>query len=116
TVVGTGIVTGGWRAFRWTESGGMVDLSDTRSTSQASAVSADGSVVVGHIRFGNDLRAFRWTEASGIVDLGIPNSAGSLFANQIVYDVSGDGSVVVGSNGGRAFRWMASGDFLDLGA
>lgn len=81
--------------------------------SEAYAVSADGSVVVGYSRnaAGND-RAFRWTSA-GMSDLG------SLLGgtDSIAHGVSADGSVVVGQSNGHAFRWTAAGtiDIGDLG-
>lgn len=72
------------------------------------AVSADGSTAVGTLR--NDAgssEAFRWTESGGLDLLG---------AGTVAYDVSGDGSVVVGEAsvevGGfqtsTAFRWTES--------
>jgi probable HAF family extracellular repeat protein len=62
--------------------------------SEAFAVSADGSVVVGHANLSgasHDLQAFRWTEATGMV--GLP---GGMTRGRAV---SGDGSIVVGSTG-----------------
>lgn len=75
----------------------------------ASAVSADGSTVVGGERLltaviaGPDSgfppveRAFRWTEASGMVDLGrLRLPPGPQFVGAEAKDVSGNGSTVVG--------------------
>ena len=61
-------------------------------SSVASAVSADGSVVVGEARNASGLlRAFRWTQATGMQDLG------TLGGDQSeAFGVSADGSVVVG--------------------
>jgi probable HAF family extracellular repeat protein len=78
------------------------------------AVSADGSVIVGHSdNSSNQGRAFRWT-SGGMTDLGTLGGDYS-YARA----VSADGSVVVGyaeNSGGhaRAFRWTASG-MTDLG-
>jgi probable HAF family extracellular repeat protein len=90
-----------YEAFRWTQSGGMVGLGDLPEgvfRSQANAVSADGSVVVG---FGNNVnrqQGFRWLQSSGMVGgLGIEASG-----------VSADGVVVVGRNG-LAFQTRGNG-------
>jgi probable HAF family extracellular repeat protein len=82
--------------------------------SQAYAVSADGSVVVGYAYNASQWRAFRWTAAGGMQDLGTLGGTESK-----AYAVSANGSVVVGyspnaSNRERAFRWTAGG-MQDLG-
>jgi probable HAF family extracellular repeat protein len=82
--------------------------------SEATGVSADGSVVVGRARnAAGKWRAFRWT-AGGMQDLGTldGNSSWAL-------GVSADGSVVVGwaenaEGYQRAFRWTAAGGMEDL--
>ena len=93
------------RAFRWTESDGMVGLGtlqdDNSGYSGATAVNADGSVVVGYseVTVGSDetaptfYQAFRWT-ADGMVGLGTLKSDGS--GTSYAYDVSDDGTIVVG--------------------
>jgi uncharacterized membrane protein len=82
------------------------------SSSAASAVSADGSTVVGT----SAGEAFRWTAGTGLVSLGTAPGGVATAAN----DVSGDGSVVVGTAGGivsgQAFRWTASDGIVPLGA
>jgi probable HAF family extracellular repeat protein len=85
--------------------------------SEATAVSADGSVVVGAAyNAAGQWRAFRWTAAGGMQDLGtLPGGGGSEATG-----VSADGSVVVGSaynaaGQWRAFRWTAAGGMQDLG-
>jgi probable HAF family extracellular repeat protein len=86
--------------------------------SWASAVSADGAVVVGASTSGSSEEGFRWTSATGMVGLGFlpggTSSAASL--------VSGDGQVIVGSVGfawdpsrHAAFRWTEAGGMIDLG-
>jgi probable HAF family extracellular repeat protein len=103
-------------AYRWNSGGGgILDLGTLGGTlSQASAVSADGSVIVGLSKdAANRDRAFIWTSGGGMVDLG---TLGGTQAN--AYDVSADGSVVVGFSGiGQeihAFRWTG-GTMQDLG-
>jgi probable HAF family extracellular repeat protein len=119
-------------AFRWTAATGMVGLGvlpggdqDGNPESLALAVSADGAVVVGQsdgelaIEPGRVWTlAFRWTASTGMVALGLlpglPPTAGK---TSRANDVSGDGSVIVGSAaGGRAFRWTAEEGMVDLGS
>ena len=84
--------------------------------SYASAVSADGSVVVGRAYYAaGQYRAFRWTPATGMQDLGTLGGDSS-----VAQSVSADGSVVVGgaSNAAgyiRAFRWTPATGMQDLG-
>lgn len=89
-------------------------------SSTASAVSADGSVVVGSYSTTGLpalVRALRWSQSGGTIDLGVlPGLRLSSPAG-----VSADGSVVVGTSSNpvalqwRAFRWTASGGLSDLG-
>jgi probable HAF family extracellular repeat protein len=92
----------GPHAFRWTAATGAADLGTLNGafSSEARAVSADGSVVVGE----SGGHAFRWTEATGMVDLGVDGAA---FAE------SADGSIVIGGydnsgSGTYAFYWSPS--------
>jgi probable HAF family extracellular repeat protein len=117
------------RAFRWTAAAGMEDLGTLGGReSEASGVSADGSVVVGWAdNAAGQQRAFRWTAAAGkwrafrwtaarrMQDLGTLGGRESE-----AHGVSADGSVVVGSAhnaaGQRhAFRWTAAGGMQNLG-
>jgi len=101
-------------AFRWTQATGMVDLGALpgESWSGATAISADGGVIVG--RSGSE--AFRWTEGGGMQGLG-DLLGGSNFSYS--YVVSGDGQVVAGlANSGlgtEAFRWVEGGAMVGLG-
>ena len=84
----------------------------------ASAVSADGRVVVGTSASASGDQAFRWTVDGELRALGmLPGYAASSWA----YAVSADGSVVVGESleqsGGpaRAFIWTAESGMQPLG-
>ena len=84
------------------------------SDSYATAVSADGSVIVGQADLGGGARAIRWS-GGGATNLGLlPNGTYS-----IATGVSADGSVVVGeadtTGGDRAFRWTQGGGMIALG-
>lgn len=113
------------RAFRWTATGGMQNLGVLAGdhASRASAVSADGSVVVGTSEQVVDplsaqpgaqqvahRQAFRWTATGGMQALGYLAGDTQSVANA----VSGDGRVVVGASTTatfprldqqHAFRW-----------
>ena len=107
-----------FHAFSWTPAGGLQDLGLTTGTqSIATAISADGTVVVGEATdAGGFWRAFRWTATTGIVDLGTlggPESA--------AYALNKDGSVIVGtsltsstSDSNDAFIWTAAGGMQSL--
>ena len=86
------------------------------SASGASAVSADGSVVVGYSYSGSGQEAFRWTQSAGMVGMGDLGGGGFQSAAR---DVSADGSVVVGygssASGPEAFRWTQAGGMVGLG-
>jgi autotransporter-associated beta strand protein/probable HAF family extracellular repeat protein len=81
--------------------------------SEAWAVNADGSVVVGGSYGGAaNYQAFEWTAATGMV--GIDQSStpsGRVQAN----GVSDDGSVIVGFDNNGAFRWTAATGAVDIG-
>ncbi|RIK71970.1 MAG: PEP-CTERM sorting domain-containing protein [Planctomycetota bacterium] len=119
----TGWPVGILDAFRWTPDEGMVSLGrlEGHSGSLASAVSADGSVVVGTSLLGaSSGEPFRWASTTGMQPLDT-RSIGN-FVGGDASAVSADGSVVVGANhngfffGGPrpAFRWTAEGT-VDLG-
>jgi probable HAF family extracellular repeat protein len=91
-----------FEASRWTQPGGMVPLGDLPGGgyhSFATAVSADGSVVVGGSTSTasgiSDLEAFYWTAATGMVGLG--DLPGGNFVS-VATGVSADGSIVIGSS------------------
>ena len=83
--------------------------------SYATAVSADGGVVVGHASVGGAAQAFIWTQPGGMVGLGfLPGGSYSR-----AYGVSGDGTVVVGvsdsDSGPQAFSWTETDGMVGLG-
>lgn len=108
-----GSTTSGSEAFRWTAAQGMIGLGDLPggvNVSYGTAVSANGSTIVGYSESSSGIEAFRWTAAGGMVGLG--DLAGGGFASRAL-GVSGDGSVVVGygasaSAGQEAFVWTSS--------
>ena len=96
-------------AYRWTASGGMVDIGDLpggSDSSSARAVSANGLVVVGGGTTAEGQRAFRWTQSGGMQELGDIIGGGNTTS---AYAVSADGSFVVGNgsrpSGGGAWIW-----------
>ena len=108
--------TTGFRAFGWTEAGGMVNLGTLPGGewSGVRCISADGSVIAGWSGPHLSDHAFRY--AGGIMtDLPpLPGKAASR-----AHGISDDGAVIVGFSGsnttGRAFRWTQAGGMTDLG-
>ena len=93
-------------AFRWTPQGGAVDLGQLpgKVSMQATAVSADGTVVVGNGYDDQTLSTsepFVWTAKSGIRSISsLPSFTSPPFQGLeelTVSDISADGRVVVGS-------------------
>jgi probable HAF family extracellular repeat protein len=96
----------GPEAFRWTSGGGTIGLGDLPTgtfDSQANAVSADGSVIVGESHAGPGLRAaFIWDETNGMrrlqtvlsVDLGLDLTGWDLLSAE---SISADGRTIVGT-------------------
>jgi probable HAF family extracellular repeat protein len=83
-----------------------------------SGISSDGSAVIGDdISLSGNSQAFRWTEGGGMVGLG--DLAGGAHGSY-AYDVSADGSVIVGWSGidfeTEAFRWTEGGGMVGLGS
>ena len=88
----------------------------TNYNSNATALSADGSVVAGRISGpGLPGQAFSWTASGGMIGLGhLPGNPFGAGANAI----SADGSIMVGEDGSfppNAFRWTASGGMTNIG-
>ena len=102
----------GQEAFRWTAGTGMVGLGIVPgfTSSNATHVSADGSVVAGTCNPGSGgQEIFRWTGSTGLEGLGvIPGTYGSQ-----INDMTSDGAVIVGrcnvfTGSSKAFRWTAA--------
>ncbi len=110
---------GNTEAFRWTSTGGMVGLGDLPGDefhSTASAVSFDGSVIVGQSLSALGFEAFIWDSAHGM------RSLQDLLVNQCGLDLTGwtlrnatgisaDGSTIVGSGynpNGDLEAWIAT--------
>lgn len=117
-VVGSSNTTTGWRAFKWTPSGGITDLGDLpggTNISYGQDVSADGSIIVGSSNTTTGWRAFRWTQGTGMVDLGdLPGGLDYSYASA----VTTDGSMVVGgshSGGYEAATWTQAGGMVGYG-
>lgn len=119
-VVGFSNLLNGSLAFRWSATTGMVALGDFPGggdRARATAVSADGAVVVGHASSTAQFEdPFRWTATTGMVSLGmLPNG---LAAEARAVDADGD--VIVGSGSfttpvpGAALRWTPAGGLTQL--
>jgi uncharacterized membrane protein len=105
--------------YRWTRESGMIAL--PAMLSEARAITADGSKIIGSGYRGVDLDGpseviTSWTEATGVVDLYVDYFWRYQF---FASDVSADGQVVVGTNGSfdtpSAFQWFPTG-LLNLGS
>lgn len=109
---GTVAVGAGPDAFRWTEVGGTValPLQLGETSTEATGISADGSVIAGSYWDDNDDRhSFRWT-AGGAQSLVIADAAQSRASG-----ISADGSTITGvylsqaTNADVAFVWKEAG-------
>jgi probable HAF family extracellular repeat protein len=108
-----------FEAYRWTSTEGMTGLGYLPGSlySDAKAVSADGSVIVGLSMYGDEcFEAFRWTAENGMQGLG-DLEGGDLYS--AAFNISADGSVIIGvgcsESGKEAFRWTAEDGMLGLG-
>jgi len=118
-VTGYSNAESGSQAFMWTENTGMVSLGNlpdnSFKASWANSISADGKVIVGYgdpVGDGwNSYKGFIWTATNGMSLTGSLDGAGRSMA----FDVSADGSVVVGDGGQQAFRWQQSEGITGLG-
>jgi uncharacterized membrane protein len=113
-VVGSSWSAVGSEPFRWDATNGMMGLGflPTSQSGSATAVSADGSTVVGYgtdFGSGNSSRAeaWIWTAAGGMRSLGVLPGGSSSTARY----VSPDGSLVIGTSGRQAYcQWFGCAD------
>ncbi|MCC7011657.1 MAG: hypothetical protein IT454_03760 [Planctomycetes bacterium] len=118
TVVGLAWVNAGEaHAFKWTPSGGTIDIGrywfpGWGYQSRANGVSADGSVIVGKA---NGSRATRWSNGTGAY-LGSLDPSNPQFGSSEAYGVSPNGQYIVGNSYYRAFLWDATNGMRSLGA
>jgi probable HAF family extracellular repeat protein len=108
-----------YEAFRWVAEEGMVGLGDLPGGSfwsDAFAVSADGSTIVGYSRAGSGTQAFRWTAQDGMIGLGDLPGGGTI---SYALGISADGSTIVGYAHSylqwEAFCWTGDGGMIGLG-
>jgi uncharacterized membrane protein len=106
-------------AFRWTQALGMQDLGPTTST--ASGVSGDGSVVIGQLA---NNAAFRWNLNNAATGAGVLTTLSAVPATAAAraIAISSDGSTIVGDSaaGGLGMptlpiRWVAGGPPQSIG-
>ena len=118
-VMGQSSGPSGGESWRWTQAGGLVSLGRLSGyhALNASAMSADGSVIAGASgSVSLPAQAWRWTQAGGLVGLGNPGGLPT-FAHHI----SGNGAVVVGdvfdgsASKNPPSRWTQAGGWVSVG-
>ena len=96
--------------FRWTRETGMQAIINDDVSQNLTAMSADGSTVVGSVNVFDgliDWEHFVWTEDTGLLRLGVDQSLSAQGDSAI----SRDGSVVVGLNRDGGYRWTVENGF-----
>jgi probable HAF family extracellular repeat protein len=115
-----------YQGFSWTRGTGFQLLgslsTDPLDWAYASAVSHDGSVIVGTNDTPNGNRAFRWTEAGGLQSLGHLGSSDPFYPPYSnTGGVSADGALIVGQatvagdSTGKTYRWTQAEGFDVIG-
>lgn len=132
TVIGYGRVAWGVMAMYWSMSKGMTGIDNDYSVNSiANAVTDNGAVIVGKHEVQKAIEgetitvkeAFRWQQNTGITGIGFLAFPPGTYPFSIAYDVTPDGSVIVGNSGyvlngqamGEAFRWTTSDGMQGLG-
>ncbi len=104
---------GNMQAFRWSQADGMKSLENLKGAKSctASAISRDGSTIVGGGYAGSSPEALRWTEKKGVesirqllIDHGVDMSGWQLYT---ATGVSADGTVIVGYGMNPKKNWEA---------
>lgn len=111
----------GGEIFRWTSTGGFVDLGPGDPFNSSIGISADGNTIVSGIT-GSDANTApaMWQEATGWVNLGHPAEGCVLDGNWgDAWSTNHDGSIVVGLSwycpGAEGFEWTAQNGIVGLG-
>ncbi|HLA62878.1 MAG TPA: hypothetical protein VK610_00505, partial [Rhodothermales bacterium] len=114
-VTGSSQTVDGGRAYRWTATGGMVNLGtilNLAGSSFAYGISGSGGTIVGQSPWSIGNTAFRWTAGEGMVQL----PGGTTLRAEAA---SSSGAVIIGrrNNGAipEAFRWTQAGGLVGLG-
>ncbi|MFK7894673.1 MAG: PEP-CTERM sorting domain-containing protein [Myxococcota bacterium] len=91
------------------------DLAGGAIRAEALSISADGSTVVGYgLPEGNNFEAFVHTDAEGLFSIGTLGPDYDADRSK-AFDVSGDGSKVVGESSDYAFIWDRANGMVELG-
>lgn len=122
-VVGTsGSEERGNQGFRWTEAEGLQGLGGLidGGSSYASAISSDGSTIVGAVTTATRGEAAYWTEDTGWMAIGTLEGA-AIDVNPAASNVSSDGTTIAGNSSStaarlaEAFVWTAETGMQGLG-
>jgi hypothetical protein len=105
------------RPWRWTQAGGMVDISAGAWAGVARGVSPDGNTVVGSFTEAGLSKPFRWSADDGRTDLEIPTG----FDSGSAFDVTNGGRRAVGlclfgGTGNTAMLWDAGAPAISVRA
>lgn len=113
---------------RWSNSSGVTGFGNYPDSliccGVATAVSGDGSIVIGTVNdsptYAHDRKqAFRWTESTGMTGLGWLPGADPLTGGSFAYGITEDGNVIVGvsasATGLQPFRWTQDTGMVSLG-
>lgn len=117
TIVGS---DNNYNSARWTATEGPIDIGSIPGYGfggEATAVSADGSVIIGYEFWRSTdftefrYKAYRWTEADGIQ----PFDQLLNETSHQAHDISADGRFIVGTADNKAYRWSEEDGAIYLG-
>ncbi|MBC7452958.1 MAG: hypothetical protein H7335_04495 [Massilia sp.] len=109
---------GNYRAFRWSQGAGMVDLGTLygAGASKGLGINAQGQVAGYSEPALAPVQAFVWSEAAGMLDLGrLGTGMGSAWAQAINDRGMATGSSDALDGNAHAFAWTRAGGMVDLG-